>query len=221
MSRHTVPHEQLFAAAHYLYNNDRILRPVIEAGGAIELPLDRDYFGSLVSAIIAQQISGQAAKTIEGRLRALFGPDRPFTPAYVASVSREELRSVGLSGQKTTYILDLAERVAGGLNLHELSSMDDEMVISRLLPVKGIGRWTAEMFLIFSLGRLDVLPVDDMGLRTAVMRTYGLQHLPKKPDLTDLAEPWRPFRTVATLYLWRSLGVMAKDAAETHRVHET
>ncbi len=221
MSRHTVPHEQLLAAAQYLYANDRVLRPVIEAVGAIELPLDRDYFSSLVSAIIAQQISSQAAKTVERRFRALFGPDRPFGPAQVITLSREELRSVGLSGQKTSYILDLAERVAGGLNLAELPGMENEEIISRLLPVKGIGRWTAEMFLIFSLGRLDVLPVDDMGLRTAVMRTYGLQHLPKKADLTDLAEPWRPFRTVATLYLWRSLGETAKDAAETHRVHES
>lgn len=220
MSRHTLAREQLVHAAEYLAANDRTLRPIIARVGPIELPLDPDYFGSLVSSIIAQQISGQAAKTIEGRFRALFDAARPFTPTHVSHVTLEEMRAVGLSGQKASYILDLAQRVAGGLNLDHLPSLGDEEIIARLMPIKGIGRWTAEMFLIFSLGRLDVLPVDDMGLRTAVMRAYGLQHLPKKPDLTDLAEPWRPFRTVATLYLWRSLGDTAKDAAETHRVHE-
>lgn len=221
MSRYTLSQEQLFQAAQYLRDNDRILRPIIDTIGRVELPLDRDYFSSLVSAIIAQQVSSRAAQTIEGRVRALFSPVSAFSPQGIVALGVDALRGVGVSGVKARYILDLAERVAGGsLNLEELPHMDDEEIVSRLLPVKGIGRWTAEMFLIFSLGRLDVLPVDDLGLRTGVMRAYGLQHLPKRPDLIDLAEPWRPFRTVATLYMWRSIGDAARDAAETHRVHE-
>lgn len=207
---HTPLQHQLHTAAHYLKTVDPILTPIIDAIGEINWPIDPNLFGSLVSAIIAQQLSGRAAKTIEQRFMALFDVTRPFTPANVAATPTEKLREVGLSGQKASYVLDLASRVAdGSLDLDALPQMDDEEVISRLLPVKGIGRWTAEMFLIFSLGRLDVLPVDDLGLRTAVQRHYGLHHLPKKPDLIDLAEPWRPYRTVATLYLWQSLNNVA------------
>ncbi len=206
MNTPTPLRDQLIEAADYLRDSDRVLAPLIDRIGLIDLPLNPDLFGSLVAAIIAQQLSGAASDTINRRFRALFTAERPFVPVNVLALSEDEMRGVGLSGQKTSYIRDLAERVANGsLDLAALPHMDDEEVISRLLPVKGIGRWTAEMFLIFSLGRLDVLPVDDLGLRTGVQRLWGLHHLPKRPDLVDLAEPWRPYRTVATLYLWRSL----------------
>jgi DNA-3-methyladenine glycosylase II len=204
---------QLHIAALELKEADPILAPIIEQVGALDVTLETDLFWSLLSAIMAQQLSGKAAATISGRFRALFTDERPLTPANVAAATTEELRGVGLSGQKASYVLDLASRIAdGSLDLEALRHMDDEEVITRLLPVKGIGRWTAEMFLIFSLGRLDVLPVDDLGLRSAVQRHYGLHHLPKKPDLIDLAEPWRPYRSVATLYLWRSLNQPAPPA---------
>lgn len=195
------------AGAEYLKTADPILADLIEAVGPIHLPLDTDYFSALIGAIIAQQLSGRASQRIRARFMDLFDLNRPFTPAHVAALSEAELRGVGLSTQKASYIQDLATRVVdGSLDLAALPSMDDEEVISRLLPVKGIGVWTAQMFLIFSLGRLDVLPTEDLGLRTAVQKVYGLHHLPKKDDLIDLAGPWRPYCSVATLYLWRSLG---------------
>ncbi|MFN8483419.1 MAG: DNA-3-methyladenine glycosylase [Anaerolineae bacterium] len=205
------PFEQRLAeGAMYLHQADRLLAPVIGRIGALRMRLHDDYFGSLVSAIISQQLSGKAAQTIEDRFRAAFGAGRPFTAANVAAMPVEEMRAAGLSEAKARYLRDLGERVASGeLDLTHLASMDDEEIITRLVEVKGIGRWTAEMFLIFSLGRLDVLPVDDLGLRKAVMGLYGLSHMPKRPDLEDLAGPWQPYRTVATLYLWRSLSPQA------------
>ena len=199
--------QDLQAGAEYLKTADPILADIIEDAGPIHLPLDTDYFSALIGAIIAQQLSGHVSQRIRARFMDLFDLNRPFTPANVAALSEEELRGVGLSAQKASYIQDLAQRVHdGSLDLAALASMDDEEVVSRLLPVKGIGIWTAQMFLIFSLGRLDVLPSEDLGLRTAVQKVYGLSHLPKKDDLVDLAGPWRPYCTVATLYLWRSLG---------------
>ncbi|MFN8473051.1 MAG: DNA-3-methyladenine glycosylase [Anaerolineae bacterium] len=201
------PFEQRLAeGAVYLHQADRLLAPIITRMGALRMRLHQDYFGSLVSAIISQQLSGKAAQTIEDRFRAVFADGRQFTPANVAAMPIEEMRAAGLSEAKSRYLRDLGERVANGdLDLNQLADMDDEEVVQRLVEVKGIGRWTAEMFLIFSLGRLDVLPVDDLGLRKAVMLLYGLNHMPKRPDLEDLAGPWQPYRTVATLYLWRTL----------------
>ncbi len=199
--------QDLQAGAEYLKGADPVLADIIDDVGPIHLPLDTDYFSALIGAIIAQQLSGRASERIRARFMELFDLNRPFTPVTVAALSEEDMRGVGLSPQKMSYIQDLAARVAdGSLDLAALASMDDEEVISRLLPVKGIGVWTAQMFLIFSLGRLDVLPTEDLGVRTAVQKVYGLSHLPKKDDLVDLAGPWRPYCTVATLYLWRSLG---------------
>ena len=210
------PFEQRLAeGAVYLHQADRLLAPIITRIGLLRMQLLGDYFGSLCSAIIGQQLSGKAAQAIEDRFMALFSPERQFTAANVAALSVEELRTAGLSEAKARYLRDLAERVdSGALDLSHCENMDDEEVITRLVEVKGIGRWTAEMFLIFSLGRLDVLPVDDLGLRKAVMQLYGLHHMPKRPDLEDLAGPWQPYRTVATLYLWRTLSPQ-EDPAQT------
>jgi DNA-3-methyladenine glycosylase II len=159
----------------------------------------------LLHAIIAQQLSTKAARTIEGRFSALF--DGKPTPAAVGKVSDEQLRSVGLSSQKLRYLRDLCSRILdGSLNLPALDAMTDDDVIAALTSVKGIGRWTAEMFLMFRLHRPDVLPVGDLGIVKAVQRAYKLRSLPTPERLTKIGETWRPYRSVACWYLWESLG---------------
>jgi DNA-3-methyladenine glycosylase II len=149
-----------------------------------------------------------------GRVEALFPSAHDLTPEAVLAIGADPLRAAGLSGMKARYVLDLAERVAAGrLDLDLVATLEDEAVIAELIQVKGIGRWTAEMFLIFSLGRLDVLPVDDFGLRAAVKRSYGFDDLPKAPQIRALAVPWAPYRTVATWYLWRSLSLRPPERA--------
>lgn len=170
-----------------------------------------DGFTALVRAIVAQLISTVAARTIFSRLEANLGG---ISPKSVAAAEETLLRSAGLSGAKARAVADLALRVQNGeLPIHRFAQMDDEEVIEHLIQVRGIGRWTAEMFLIFSLGRLDVLPVDDFGLRAGVRDHYGLTELPGKNDLRTLAEPWRPYRSVATWYFWRSRGFVPQSKA--------
>jgi len=164
-----------------------------------------DAFTALTHAIISQQLSTKAAATIARRFDALFD-GRP-TPAAVASLTDEQLRAVGFSSQKVRYIRDLSARVAdGSVPLKQVNELSDEDVIQSLTQVKGIGRWTAEMFLMFRLHRPDVLPVDDLGILKAVQRAYGLRKMPKPERLTKIGEPWRPYRSVACWYLWASLG---------------
>src|SRR5688572_29885489 len=163
-----------------------------------------DPFRALVRAIISQQLSTQAAATIARRFEALF--DGMPTPARVNAAPDDQLRGVGLSGQKLRYMRDLCARIEGGLlPLAALDRMDDEEVIRVLTEVKGIGRWTAEMFLMFRLHRPDVLPVDDLGIVKAVQRAYRMRTLPTAKRLLRLGEEWRPYRSVACWYLWRSL----------------
>jgi 3-methyladenine DNA glycosylase/8-oxoguanine DNA glycosylase len=157
-----------------------------------------------VEAILYQQLAGKAAATIHRRLLALLGGKTP-RPEDIRRVGDAELRRVGLSRQKVAYLRDLAERARDGLPLAGLSRLPDEAVIEALTRVKGIGRWTAEMFLIFRLGRLDVWPVDDYGIRKAMQRAYRKRALPEAEWMRRTAEPWRPYRTVASWYLWRSL----------------
>lgn len=163
-----------------------------------------DPFRALTRAIVGQQLSTKAAATIWGRFAAACG-GRP-TPRSVARVSDADLRAVGLSGQKLRYIRDLCARVAdGSLKLRSLDAMSDEDVITALTAVKGVGRWTAEMFLIFRLQRPDVLPVGDLGILKAVQRAYGLRGMPSPQRLTRMGESWRPYRSIACWYLWASL----------------
>jgi DNA-3-methyladenine glycosylase II len=165
-----------------------------------------DAYGSLIRTIVGQQLSTKAARTIYGRLATLFG-DRPPTPAELIDADERALRAVGLSRQKIGYLRDLAARVLGGeLELDRLHELSDEVVSARITAVKGLGRWSADMFLMFHLRRPDVLPVGDLGIRRAVERTYGLPGLPGEDDLRTLAGPWRPWRTLACLYLWKTLG---------------
>jgi DNA-3-methyladenine glycosylase II len=165
-----------------------------------------DAWRALSSSIIGQQVSVHAARAIRGRFAAL-APDEDFpSPDYVLDLADDTLRTAGLSVNKARSIRDLAQHFADKVLIpSQLAVLSDEEVISALLPVRGIGRWTAEMFLIFSLGRPDVLAVDDLGLRNAMRKLYELDEMPSPGVMSTLAEPWRPFRSVASWYLWRSL----------------
>ncbi|MEN6458213.1 MAG: DNA-3-methyladenine glycosylase [Thermoguttaceae bacterium] len=191
-------------ARRHLRTADPIMKAMIDAVGPFTLSLDRDRFRMLVCSIISQQISGSAAASIFSRLRKMVGPG--LTAANLALFTIEELRSVGLSPQKAFYITDLVTKVNDGVvNLRQIGRLGDEQVIDQLIQVKGIGRWTAQMFLIFSLGRLDVFPHDDLGVRSAIRDNYGLADLPDKETALEIAEPWRPFSSIASWYCWQSL----------------
>lgn len=197
-------HRYAEAEAH-LSAADPVIARLIAERGTCRLEPDPRHFLVLVRAIVGQQISVKAAASIRGRLAGLM-PGGEVTPEGIVALDEEQLRAAGLSRPKARYIRDLAEKVvAGVVELARLPEMEDEEVIRELVQVKGIGRWTAEMFLIFCLGRLDVLSVDDMGVRAAVRRAYGLSALPGKPELHAIAEPWHPYASIATWYLWRSL----------------
>jgi DNA-3-methyladenine glycosylase II len=193
-------------AQRHLARRDAILKRLIQTVGPCTLKLNPDSFHVLVRAIISQMISTKAAIAVGNRLTTLLGEDG-LTPEAILARKENELRNVGLSGAKARSLLDLAERAqSGDLPLDQLPEMSDDEVITSLVQVRGIGRWTAEMFLIFSLGRLDVLPVGDLGLRAGFQDQYGLKALPDADTLWKGAEPWRPYRSIATWYLWRSRG---------------
>jgi DNA-3-methyladenine glycosylase II len=196
-------------AMTHLSGADPVLARVIDAVGPIELELRRERFQALSRAIIFQQLAGAAAHTIYTRFVALF-PGRRFpTARQVLDASPEDLRRVGLSRQKSLYLKDLAAHVENGtLNFHRFAKMADEEIIVDLTRVHGVGRWTAEMFLMFNLGRPDVLPVDDLGIRNAARRLYRMRKMPDAKRLRALAERWRPYRSAASWYLWRSGGVV-------------
>ena len=174
-----------------------------------------DAYGSLVRTIVGQQISTAAARSIYGRLTALFG-DNPPTPEELVSTDEEVLRGCGLSRPKVRYLRDLAHRViAGELDLGALQHLSDKEVISQVVAVKGLGPWSAHMFLMFHLGREDVLPVGDLGVRRAVEREYDLPDMPQPQALEELARPWSPHRTLASFYLWESLDAKPLSEDET------
>jgi DNA-3-methyladenine glycosylase II len=164
-----------------------------------------DAYGALLRAIVGQQLSTKAARTIYDRLTGLYEGRTP-TPAEIIATDPEALRAVGLSRAKAAYLRDLAEHIEDGeLDLDHISELPDDEVAAQLIAVKGLGQWTVDMFLIFHLGRPDVLPVGDLGIRRAAQLAYGLDDLPDAAELTRIAEPWRPHRSLACLYLWRSL----------------
>lgn len=199
-------------AREHLRRRDAVLRPLLRAVGPCTLQPMTDLFGALVRSIIAQQISTKAAASISAKVIA--GPcGGTLSAAKLLAASEAELQAAGLSTSKRRALVDLADHVVNrGLKLEELHQLSDEEVIEQLLPVRGIGRWTAQMFLIFSLGRPDVLPVDDFGLKTAVQRQYGLAELPNKAAIEATAQPWRPWASIATWYLWRSLDTVPKPS---------
>jgi DNA-3-methyladenine glycosylase II len=211
--RMSVFHERTELARTHLRSADPVMRRIIAEVGPFTLRPQRDRFKMLVRSIISQQISTGAARSIRKRLEELAAPDG-LTAASLGRFSPEQLRTAGVSPQKAKYILDLSENVKeGGVNLQQMGRYSDERVIEQLTIVKGIGRWTAQMFLIFALGRLDVFPHDDLGVRSAIRNRYDLDELPGKETSCAIAETWRPYASVASWYCWRSLDLdRNKDA---------
>jgi DNA-3-methyladenine glycosylase II len=189
---------------------DKVLRRVMEGRGPIDPSTDRrgsrpDPYEALARAIVGQQLSTKAAASIWNKVLELFDGETP-EPGALLRRRPATLRKAGLSNAKVAFLRDLAERVGDGrLDLNRLRELPDEDVFAELIEVKGIGRWTAEMFLIFHLARPDVVSTGDLGIRKAVQLAYGLDELPGPEDLERIAEEWRPHRTLACLYLWRSL----------------
>ncbi|MBI2773597.1 MAG: DNA-3-methyladenine glycosylase 2 family protein [Chloroflexi bacterium] len=195
----------------HLRRRDRVLRGVIDAVGPLDITKwtslrPKDPYGSLLRSIIGQQLSVSAASSIFGRLKEASGGRSP-TPEHLLRMRSTTLRACGLSGAKVDYVRDLARHVLSGeLDLPRLRRLEDEEVREAITAVRGLGRWTADMFLMFHLQRPDVLPVGDLGLRRAVQRAYAIDE-PKPAELQRIAEPWRPYRSMASLYLWSSLSL--------------
>ncbi len=206
----TTPVATSAEALRRLATADPTMAALIEAHGPLDDAARRrgrptEPYGALLRAIVGQQLSTKAARTIYERLTALFG-DRAPVPEELLAVEEAQLRAVGLSRAKASYLRSLAQHVVDGeLELDRLRERDDEEVIAQLTAVRGLGLWTAQMFLIFHLGRPDVLPTGDLGVRRAAQLAYRLDELPDATTLNALAEPWRPHRSLASLYLWRSL----------------
>ncbi len=193
-------------ARRHLAAADPVLARLVAALGPSPTEFRRrggSAFFYLARAILGQQISVAAARSIANRLTARFG--WPWRHEHVLAASEADLRALGLSRQKAAYLRDLAGRTRDGLALGRLGRLSDDRVIEALTEVKGVGRWTAEMFLMFRLGRADVLPLDDLGLRAAIRRAYGLRKAPTRERVVRIAAAWRPYRTLACFYLWRSL----------------
>ncbi|NIP62329.1 MAG: DNA-3-methyladenine glycosylase 2 family protein [Nitrosopumilaceae archaeon] len=184
---------------------DPNLAKIIEKIGDYKIRITRNKFECLVEAIITQQLSGAAAKSISSQFRNIYNSRFP-KPSDVAGTSVTKLKKAGLSSMKIRYIKNLSRSIVRGeIDLNKISKLSDEEIIAELTKLKGIGKWTVEMFLIFSLGRIDVLPVDDLGLQKGIAKLYNMSNLPKKRDIEIIAEKWKPYRTIATWYLWKSL----------------
>lgn len=200
-----ITQESIRAARRHLRKTDPIMRAMIDEVGPFTLRPHRDRFGMLVRSIISQQISVAAAGTIRSRLEQLVAPAK-VTPASILRYDADQLRGVGISRRKATYILNLAQKTHDDtVPLRTLGRLSDEDVIGQLTQVKGIGRWTAHMFLIFALGRLDVFPYDDLGVKVAIRDRYGLAEIPDKPTSLRIARRWRPYASVASWYCWRTI----------------
>jgi DNA-3-methyladenine glycosylase II len=193
-----------------LMRADKVLKRLMEEGGPIDPEIDRrgsrpDPFEAVARAIVGQQLSTKAARSIWEKLVGQFGGKTP-TPEALLRKRKPTLRKAGLSNAKVDFLRDLAQRVKDGrLDFNQIKDLSDEDVIAELIEVKGVGQWTAEMFLMFHLAREDVVSVGDLGIRRAVQISYGMNDLPGPEELEKLAEEWRPHRTLACLYLWRSL----------------
>jgi len=194
------------AAVNHLKKSDPVLRAIIEEVGPCRMEFSRPEFTSVAEAIVYQQLNGKAAVTIFNRFAAIAG--EPLNPEGILKLSDAQLRAAGLSKQKSAYLKDLAAKTKGGLlNFARMPAMTDEDVIEHLTQVKGIGVWTAHMFLIFSLQRPNVLPTGDYGVQMAMRKFYKKRKLPKPKDMEKIARAWEPYRSVACWYLWRSLDI--------------
>lgn len=199
--------DELHKAAKHLSQHDPLLAPVIEQAGLAELSPHTDYYGALVNSIIGQQLSVKAAASIKQRFRDLFGGKLP-SPEEILSKSVEELRSVGFSNAKANYVRDLAQHIIDGkVQFDKLNSQSNEEIIAELTDVKGIGEWTVHMFLMFCMGRLDVLPVGDLGIRNGVRDLYGLKEAATPHQIIEIATKnnWHPYESAASWYIWHSL----------------
>ncbi|MEX1186362.1 MAG: DNA-3-methyladenine glycosylase [Gemmatimonadaceae bacterium] len=195
------------SALRHLRRSDPVLAQVLARHGPhrFELRTGGSHFDAIARAIVSQQLSVKAASTIHGRFRALYAAAGGM-PEVVARILESRLREAGLSRQKIAYIRDLARRVAAGeLELDRIDEMPDDELMARLTAVKGVGTWTAQMFLMFRLGRPDVLPVLDLGIQKAIQRAYGLRKRPSVRQMERIGNAWAPYRTIACWYLWRSL----------------
>lgn len=188
----------------YLKKDPKLKKIIIQVGD-YNIKIKKKYYQSLVESIISQQLSGAATDSIIKKFKKLYFYKFP-KPSDVINTPYSKLRKTGLSKMKILYIKDLSKKIElKELNFKKLIYQSDEKIIESLTKVKGIGRWTAEMFLIFSVGRLDVLPVGDLGLKKAIKNLYSLETLPAEEEIKKIAESWKPYRTIATWYLWKSL----------------
>jgi DNA-3-methyladenine glycosylase II len=197
--------DHIARAVRHLRRSDPVLAEVMRRVGPFRLTPRRGRFESLVRSILAQQISTAVARSMLRKLKARLAPSR-LTPESLSRLSFDDLRVIGLSRQKASYLQDLTSKVLDGtVRLQRVHRLSDEEIIDELIQVKGIGRWTVQMFLIFCLGRPDVFAPDDFGLRSAIQKLYGLPELPKRAEAEAIAARWRPHATIASWYLWRSL----------------
>lgn len=204
---------ELKNAAFHLLRNDKILRKSINLVGPCRLKQHKKYFETLVDAIISQQLSIKVAEKIFNRFKLLFYSEKTKKfplPQQITDMDNAKLRSCGLSNAKVKYIKDLSSKVLDGtIKIHRLGSLSDEEIINELIQVKGIGVWTAHMFLIFCLGRLNVLPVGDFGFKNAVKKNYNLRKFPTEKKIIEISRKnsWAPYQSVAAWYLWQSLSL--------------
>ncbi len=197
--------QHIKAARLHLQKSDPVMKRIIKQVGPFTAKVRRDRFLTLVRSIISQQISGSAARTIQSRLIETVAPEK-ISPDSLANFDIDRLRSIGVSRQKASYLLDLANRVQKGeVDLARIGRVSDEAVIAELTRINGIGVWTAQMFMMFSLGRLDVFPIDDLGIQNGIKRNYDIRGKLTKQKMERISKPWRPYSTIASWYLWRSL----------------
>jgi DNA-3-methyladenine glycosylase II len=201
-----VHHQAMRKAILHVKKSDPVMRAIIERVGAYRIEYGKPTFHSLAESILYQQLNGKAAVTIFKRFTDQTGD--PVTPEGILKLTDAQMRAVGLSKQKTAYLRDLAEKTkAGLLDFRKLENLSDDEVIEHLTQVKGVGVWTAHMFLMFSLRRPDILPTGDYGIQVAIKKYYRKRKLPKPKDMEKIAKAWSPYRSIASWYLWRSLDI--------------
>lgn len=199
----TLGKEVMIDGIKKLSSNDIRLKTFLQKFRVPVLPIEKNYFWSLCRSVIYQQISGKAAKKISDRYLSLFDQDVKMTPADVLDIEIEKINNVGISRKKSSYIKNIADAFSNKIiNEKNISELDDQEIIKQLTSIKGVGRWTAEMFLIFTLRRTDVFPVTDLGVQKGFQIFYSLDELPTIEMMNQKSESWRPYRTIMSLYLW-------------------
>jgi len=200
--------KNIIKAINHLKRNDKILAKVINQVGPCTLKPQTDPFESIIDAIISQQLSMFAAQSIFNRFIEFYKPKKFPSPDEILNTSNEDLRKIGISNAKIRCLKDLCEKIKSGqIHLNKIHKLSDNEIVKELTQVKGIGRWTAHMFLIFSLGRLNVLPTEDLGIRKGIMKLYRLRKLPDERKILEIAKQnqWSPYCSIASWYIWRSL----------------